>query len=85
MIGRIGVTLGLLVLAMIAPWWVTLIVGVISTALFPWFIEIIFIGILYDALFGGVVGTAWYSHGIHTLIFSSVLFIAEFIKNNIIS
>ena len=69
-------------LVFIAPWWVTLLFGIIGAALFPWYLEIIFFGVLYDVLFGGVNGS-WYYHLIHTGIFTTPLLVAELIKTKI--
>lgn len=69
-------------LIFLAPWWVTLVFGIMGTIFFRWYLEIIFIGILYDALFGGVSGP-WYYHLIHTGIFTLPLLGSQFIKTRI--
>ena len=69
-------------MAFFAPWWATLVFGIIGVIAFSWYIEIIFLGVWYDAVFGGVTG-AWYYHFIHTTIFLIPLCIAEFIKTRI--
>lgn len=68
-----------LVLVFIAPWWVVLILGVIGVILFPWYLEIIFLGVLFDVLYGGIA-ISWYRHLIHTAIFTVPLLVAEYIK-----
>ena len=71
-----------LALVFSAPWWVTLIVAIGGVILFPWYIEIIFIGALYDSLYGGI-GLVWYKHLVHTAIFTVPLLIGEYIKTTI--
>jgi hypothetical protein len=71
-----------LILLFFAPWWVVFIVGVIGIVFFSWYLEIIFLGVLYDVFFGGVSGT-WYYHLIHTTLFTTTLIFAEFIKTRV--
>lgn len=68
-------------LVFIAPWWVVLIMGAIGVVMFPWFLEIILLGVIIDALFGGF--GAWYTWIFHTGIFTTVLLLGEFIKSKI--
>jgi hypothetical protein len=68
-----------LILVIIAPWWVALIAVVAGIAVFPWYLEAVMVGMLYDVLYGGVSGS-WIFHMIHTVIFTVPLLIAEFIK-----
>lgn len=69
----------LLTLALVAPWWVTFVVGIGGIVLFPWYVEIIFAGAIYDSLFGGVA-VGHIHHLIHTGIFTAPLLIIEYIK-----
>jgi len=69
-------------LVFFAPWWVTLIFGIIGVVFFSWYLEIIFFGVCYDVFFGGVVGP-WYYHLIHTGIFTLPLLVSEFVKTRI--
>ena len=71
-----------IILVFWAPWWVTFIVGIGGVVLFPWYLEIIFLGAFYDAIFGGNF-VHWYHHLIHTAIFTIPLLIGELIKTNI--
>jgi hypothetical protein len=71
-----------LIVLFFAPWWATLILGVIGVVCFSWYLEIIFLGMLYDVFFGGVYGP-WYYHLIHTVIFTGPLLVAEFVKTKI--
>ena len=71
-----------LVVLFFAPWWATLALGIVGTIFFSWYIEIIFLGVLYDVLFGGITGT-WYYHMIHTGIFTLPLIVSEFVKTKI--
>lgn len=79
---RIAWDIGGIVLVFFAPWWVTLIFGILGALYFSWYLEIIFLGILYDVLFGGVSGS-WYYHMIHTTIFTLPLLSIEFVKTRI--
>lgn len=63
-----------LFMVFIAPWWVVLCMGIIGAIIFPWYIEIIFLGACFDALFGGATG-AWYRTLIHTGIFTIPLLV----------
>ena len=69
-------------LVFFAPWWVALIFGIIGVVFFSWYLEIIFLGVLYDVLFGGVSGS-WYYHLIHTGIFTAPLLGIELVKTKI--
>lgn len=71
-----------LILVFCAPWWVTLVVGIAGVALFDWYLEIVFLGMLYDVFFGGIT-TSWYGHIIHTIIFTTPLLVGQFIKTKI--
>lgn len=79
---RIVWDLIVLLLVFIAPWWVTLIVTGIGAVFFPWYLEMIIVGALYDALFGGIHGV-WYYHLLHTFFFTIPLLIIEFIKTKL--
>ena len=65
-----------------APWWLTLAICALGAMVFSWYLEMIIIGMFYDALFGGVVG-AWYVHLVHTAIFTGALLLIEGIKTRI--
>ncbi len=69
-------------LVIVAPWWVTLTVGTLGAVIFSWYLELVFLGALYDALFGGIA-LPWYRHLIHTGIFSIPLLLIELIKTRI--
>jgi hypothetical protein len=69
-------------LVVIAPWWITLIWGVLGVIFFTWYLEIIILGALYDALFG-LRFLPWYQHLIHTGIFTVPLLIIQFVKTRI--
>ena len=71
-----------LILVVLAPWWATLIVGVIGAIFFSWYVELAILGALYDALYGGV-GGVWYRHLIHTGIFAAPLLVIEAVKTAI--
>lgn len=66
-------------LVFVMPWWVTLIAGILGVIFFGWFFEILFLGVLYDALYGGTSGL-WYQHLIHTGIFIIPLLIGQTIR-----
>ncbi len=65
-----------------APWWATLVLSLIGAVFFSWYLEMIFIGVCYDVIFGGVTGT-WYYHLIHTFIFGLPVLVIEFIKTKV--
>lgn len=69
-------------LVLIAPWWATLGFTAIGCVLFPWYLEGIFVGALYDVLFGGGV-THWYQHLVHTGIFAIPVLVMEYVKTKI--
>lgn len=68
-----------LVIVFMAPWWVVFVIGIIGAILFPWYIEIIFFGIIIDVLYGNV-GVPWYQQLVHTIRFFPVVPIIEFMK-----
>jgi hypothetical protein len=72
----------LVILAFMAPWWVVLVVGAGGAILFSWYIEFVIMGAILDALYGGTA-RHWYTHLIHTGLFTSILGIIEFIKSKI--
>ena len=72
-----------LVIVFMFPWWAGLIVAVIGVIVFPWYIEALFFGALYDILYGGIVHH-WYLHITQLVIFAIPLFVAEFIKTRIV-
>lgn len=71
-----------LALVFSAPWWLTLAVGTVGALFFSWYAELVILGALYDALFGGVP-VAWYRHLVHTGIFAAPLLVIEFVKANL--
>ncbi|MDB4983844.1 MAG: hypothetical protein JWM20_23 [Patescibacteria group bacterium] len=83
MIRRILWDIVLLILVFMAPWWVSLCVGIGGAVLFPWYVEIVLAGAIIDAIYGGAA-RHWYSHLIHTGIFALLLLAIEFIKTNVI-
>lgn len=69
-------------LALTSPWWVVLIVVIAGTIMFPWYIESVFLGALFDALYGGN-SNSWISHFTHTALFTTPFIFAEFIRTRI--
>ncbi len=65
-----------LALAFMAPWWVTLVFGTLGALFFSWYLELVILGAIYDALFGGV-SMHWYRHLIHTGIFALPLLVMQ--------
>lgn len=72
-----------LVIVLMFPWWVGFIVVIVGTIFFPWYVEALFFGAIYDILYGGVVHH-WYLHITQLVIFAIPLFVAEFIKTRIV-
>lgn len=78
---RIFWNIGMVILSIVAPWWVTLLGGAVGAWIFSWYLELIIIGVLYDAVFGLGV-SPWYHMIMHTLIFTIPVLVLEFIKKN---
>lgn len=68
-----------IVAVFVAPWWVTLFAGILGVVFFEWFLEILFLGALYDALYGGM-SSSWYQHLVHTGIFTVLLFVGQIVR-----
>lgn len=81
-IKRIIWNIALVILAFTCPWWVVLVVGAGGVLLFSWYVEFILAGAILDALYGGTA-RHWYTHLIHTGIFTVILGMVEFIKSKI--
>lgn len=76
-------TVLLLGVVVYAPWWVTLAVVGVGTFVFPWYIEVIFIGIFFDILYGAV-GVSFFGLGVLGFFTAIVLFFGmEKIKQNL--
>lgn len=71
--------IAMVILALTAPWWVTLVAGIGGSLLFSWYVEIILAGAIYDALYGGV-SIFIIRHLIHTGIFTIPLLVIEYAK-----
>jgi len=71
----------MIIVCLAAPWWVALPLGIIGIVLFPWYVEIIIAGALYDTLFG--IPSVWYYHILHTGMFSLPLLVGEYIKSKV--
>lgn len=69
---RMGALIILLIISSLFPWWITLIFSVITAFLIDNFFELIFIGIFYDVFFH-VPGSVWYMSIIHTIIYISII------------
>lgn len=65
-----------LVLTIVAPWWAVLAYSILGALLFPWYIEMIFFGILFDVIYGNIGGF----HIKHTIVFLVPLLVVEFAK-----
>jgi hypothetical protein len=79
---RVAWDLLALILVIIAPWWVVLVVGIMGAIVFPWYVELVFLGALIDALYGGNASRLL-GHFIHAGIFSVPLLCIEFIRTRI--
>lgn len=55
MVGRIFVTIVLLVLAVMLPWWVAALGTVAALFYFPAYYEAVLLGLLFDAMYGSYV------------------------------
>lgn len=65
------------------PWWAAIVFAVAGAFYFNYFIEIIFVGIIIDSLYGSGVG----SFGVHyafTLISSILLLVISNLKTRLI-
>ena len=82
MIRRIAFDIGAIIVLNLAPWWVSLAYAIIGVAIFPWFLEAIFMGLFFDAVYGTCT-MAWYVRPLHTAVFTVPLGIGEFIKRRI--
>lgn len=51
---RILADVVLVIVSLSAPWWFTVILGIVATLLLPFYIEIIVFGWLLDFVYGGV-------------------------------
>lgn len=66
-----------------APWWVVFIVAVYGVFVFPWYVEILFAGLLFDILYGAF-SLPFFGLGIIGFFVSLVLFFGtQKIKQNL--
>ena len=82
MIRRIAFDIGAIAVLFLGPWWVALAYAVIGIVLFPWFIEAVFMGLFFDAMYGSPA-VSRYLREIHTLLFAVPLCIGEYVKRRI--
>ena len=74
----------LALLTLSAPWWVTIITGVICTLLFPAYLEFLLVGASIDLIYGvaplnATDYNAWY----YTLLATSCILIARLLKGKL--
>ncbi len=74
MFKRIAVNLVLIIALFFAPWWVTLILGVIASFYFSPYYELIVLGALFDILYGVTTSTT-FSYNVFGFVASVVLFL----------
>lgn len=79
---RVLFTLGGIVLTLLMPWWVVFGYGIIGIILFPWYLEVICIGLYFDTVFG-IPTVVWYMRMMHTAWLVFPLIIVELIKQRI--
>ena len=76
-------TLFFLGILIYAPWWIVCIVAVSGTFLFPWYVEVIVAGLLFDLLYGAL-GLSLFGFGILGFVTAVVLFFGiQKIKENL--
>lgn len=59
MIARILFGVALLVTLFVTPWWVTLLLVLAGLIYFPFYIEVLFVGLFFDALYGAPMFVPW--------------------------
>lgn len=65
------------------PWYLSLLVGILGTFFFPWFVEVIIAGIVFDILYGSL-GASWFGLGMMGFFTSLIVFFAlQKIKQNL--
>lgn len=70
------------VVVFFAPWWVVLAYVIVGVAIFPWYLEAVFLGLFFDVMYGTSI-LPWYERVLHTFIFLIPLGIGEYIKSRI--
>jgi hypothetical protein len=69
---------------LIFPWWLTLLIGLLGFFLFSFYVEALFLGLFFDALYGGVGPSFFFGISFfYSLIFFVVFILCEIFKNKI--
>jgi len=83
MVFRISTFVAIAFIVLFAPWWLTAILILIPLFYFKWYLEAIFLGVIYDILFSVPVS---YLYGIEMIatIYTTLSFIVfYFLKKNL--
>ena len=64
------------------PWWLAFVVAGIGIILFPWYLEVVFVGLYFDVFFG-YPALDWYRNSIHTLLLTVFLVVVQYLKPRI--
>lgn len=65
-----------------APWWAVLAVGIAGAVMFPWYLELVILGAVLDAVYGGNA-SGFFGRLVHTGIFSAPLLLVEFVRTRV--
>lgn len=81
---RILYTALLLLSGLFLPWWVTLAFGVVGIVIFSWYFEALFLGLLFDVLYGFPAGEKipFYAY-LYSLVFLFSFLVFEYLKRKI--
>lgn len=77
---RIGIFFGLLILLFWLPWWLSVVCGLVAMIVIRKYFEIIFLGIVFDALYA-VPGGGWFEMYAGTFMALVAYLLIEYIRS----
>ncbi len=72
---RVAANLVLIIALFFAPWWVTLILGIIATFYFSFYYELMVLGALFDILYG-ISADATFGYNVYGFLVTTIAFLS---------